>query len=135
MIAGRAIDHVGIAVRDLEQAIRRYELLGFRLAAREVVADQGVEVAFLTLEGGTSVELLAPVVEDGAVARFLARRGEGMHHLAILVDDVRAALAEARAQGWQPVDAEPRRGAGGKWIAFLHPRDTGGVLVELCQKP
>lgn len=134
MIAGRAIDHVGIAVRELEPAIRRYELLGFRLAAREVVADQGVEVAFLTLGGETSVELLAPVTEDGAVARFLARRGEGMHHLAVRVDDVRAALAEARGRGWEPVDAEPRRGAGGKWIAFLHPRDTGGVLIELCQK-
>lgn len=135
MIAGRSIDHVGIAVRELEPAIGRYELLGFRLAAREVVADQGVEVAFMALDGGTSVELLAPLTEESAVARFLARRGEGMHHLAVLVDDVRVALAEARARGWQPVDAEPRRGARGKWIAFLHPRDTGGVLIELCQKP
>lgn len=135
MIAGRAIDHVGVAVRELEPAIGRYERLGFRLASREVVGDQGVEVAFMTLGGETVVELLAPVSGESAVARFLARRGEGLHHLAVRVDDVRAALAEARALGWEPVDAEPRRGAGGKWIAFLHPRDTGGVLIELCQKP
>ena len=132
------IDHVGIACRDLEQAIAFYEST-FRL---EVVSrgrgeDQGVNEAMLRVAdapAGTSyVQLLEPLGPDTPVGRFLARRGEGVHHIGYGVADITAALAEIGATGVRLIDARPRHGSMGASIAFLHPKDVGGVLTELVQ--
>ena len=129
------IDHVGIAVADLDAAASRYqELLGARLMHREVVAAQGVEVAFLELPGETRIELIAPTDVSSPVARFLDKRGEGMHHICVRVDDLEATLAALLEEGVPLVDSEPRDGAEGARIAFLHPAALGGVLLELKQK-
>jgi len=129
------IDHVGIAVRDLDAACATYVgLLGAELTGREVVAGQSVEVAFLTLPGAARVELIAPLDADGAIAKFLESRGEGMHHICVLVEDIDSVLAELQAHEVPLVDATPRRGAEGARIAFLHPKALGGVLLELKEK-
>ena len=129
----RQIDHVGIAVSDMDAAIARYEqLLGVTPSMRKVMERDGIEAAMLDL-GSTHVELVAPTREDSAISRFLEKRGEGMHHVAYRVDDIRAALAEARDQGAQLLDAEPRIGVTGHLVAFIHPRATLGVLTELVQ--
>lgn len=129
------VDHVGIAVRDLDAACARYrELLGAELSHRERLPGQGVEVAFLRLPGDTRLELVAPLDDDGPVARFLAKRGEGMHHVCILVSDIEAALDGLAAAGVRRVDESPTSGAEGSQVAFLHPEALGGVLLELKQK-
>lgn len=129
----RGLDHIGIAVRDLEAAVRTYEdALGLACRHRETVEDQDVKTAFLPL-GDTRLELLEPLSPEGPVGRFLSRRGEGVHHLCFAVDDIRASLARCREAGATLIDEEPRRGADGKWVAFLHPKSTHGVLVELSQ--
>jgi len=102
------------------------------LVHREVLEDQGVEVVLLAC-GGQQVELLAPLRADSPVGKFLAERGPGLHHTAYRVPDLVAALAECREAGLELVDEAPRRGAGGHWVAFLHPRSTGRVLVELIE--
>ena len=130
------IDHIGIAVRDLDEGIALYsDLLGLELERIEEVPQENVRVAFLKLDraGGVGhVELLAPLAEDGAIARFIAKRGPGLHHVAVAADDVQTVLDRCRAAGLQLLDEEPRTGAGGKPIAFLHPRAGGGVLIEIC---
>lgn len=128
------VDHIGIAVRDLEAAIPFYrDVLGLRLHEVEEVADQGVVTAvFVT--GESRLELLAPTRADSPVARFLEKRGEGIHHLALGVADVAEALALAAKRGCALIDRTPRVGAGGALIAFVHPRSTGGVLLEFCQR-
>lgn len=128
------IDHVGIAVSDLDEALATYRS-GFGLTEVRVeeIPEQGVRVAMLVLPSG-KVELLEPLGPDTPVGRFLARRGPGLHHVAFGVADVRAALREAEARGLELIDREPRRGAGGAWIAFVHPRSTHGTLIELCQR-
>jgi methylmalonyl-CoA/ethylmalonyl-CoA epimerase len=127
------VDHIGIAVPSLDEARALWEAtLGLRAKAVEDVPSQRVRVAFLPL-GEVKFELLEPTSPESAVAKFLAKRGPGLHHVAYEVPDVRAALAEARAQGIALIDAEPRRGAANKLVAFLHPRDTGGVLTEFVQ--
>lgn len=126
------IDHVGIAVRDLDAALARYRrLLGAKAGRRERVESQGVEVAFLELSGTTRLELVAPLAADGPVARFLERRGEGLHHVCVRVDDIEAALVRLGHAGEPLVDRVPRDGAAGSRIAFVHPRALGGVLLEL----
>lgn len=127
------IDHIGIAVADLKRALAFYqETLGIPLVEVEEVADQKVRTAvFFT--GTGRVELLEATSPESPVAKFIAKRGEGIHHLALRVDDVRAKLHELAAAGVELIDKEPRRGAGGHLIAFVHPRSTGGVLLELCQ--
>ncbi|MBX5436912.1 MAG: methylmalonyl-CoA epimerase [Alicyclobacillaceae bacterium] len=128
------VDHVAVAVRDIAAAIEQYgRVLGARCLGVEEVPDQGVRVAFLSL-GGTVVELVEPTAPDSPVARFLDRRGPGLHHIAYAVDDVDQALAVARAAGARVIDERPRPGARGKRIAFLHPGGLGGVLTELCQR-
>ncbi|HEV1996693.1 MAG TPA: methylmalonyl-CoA epimerase, partial [Candidatus Dormibacteraeota bacterium] len=118
------IDHVGIAVSDMDAAVTRYqELLGVSPSVRKVMEKDGIEAAMLDL-GSTHVELVAPTRADSAISKFLERRGEGMHHVAYRVDDIRAALAEAKAQGAQLLDEEPRVGVMGHLVAFLHPRAT-----------
>lgn len=126
------LDHIGIAVRDLDGALRVYETLGLRAEGEETVEDQKVRTAFLPV-GDTHLELLASTSPDGPIGRFLERRGEGIHHLCFAVDDIRSALAACEKAGMTLIDREPRRGARGKWVAFLHPKSTGGVLIELSQ--
>jgi methylmalonyl-CoA epimerase len=127
------IDHVGIAVSDMDAAIARYQqLLGVAPSVRKVMERDGIEAAMLDL-GSTHVELVAPTREDSAISRFLEKRGEGMHHVAYRVDDIRAALADARDHGAQLLDPEPRVGVMGHLVAFIHPKATLGVLTELVQ--
>jgi methylmalonyl-CoA/ethylmalonyl-CoA epimerase len=127
------IDHVGVVVADLDDAIARYERgFGMVVSHRETIESQGVEAVLLDV-GPSHVELLAPLREETAVGRFLARRGPGLHHVAYRVDDVDAALAKLRADGVDLIDAEPRGGIRGSRIAFIHPRSTGGVLTEIVE--
>jgi methylmalonyl-CoA epimerase len=127
------LDHIGIAVNSLAESVPLYrDLLGLELLYQEEVASDGVRVAVLELGGG-HLELLEPTGPDTPVGRFLAKRGPGIHHVALRVGDCASALAAVRAAGLAVLDETPRRGAGGKQIAFLHPRATGGVLLELCQ--
>lgn len=126
------IEHIGIAVRDLEAAITFYEeTLGLHCYAIEEVRDQKVRTAFFRV-GTTKIELLASTSPDGPVAKFIEKRGEGVHHVAFSVDNLEGALAEAGAHGVELIDREPRMGAEGLEIAFLHPRSTLGVLTEFC---
>lgn len=128
---GAGIDHVGVAVSDLEGAIALYrDVLGMPLLAREAVKSEDCEVAFLG-GGASHVELLRPLASDGAVARHLERRGPGIHHIAVRVADMEAALDAARAAGIEVLGGGAREGAQGARVAFLHPRGAGGVLLEL----
>ncbi|OAT81378.1 methylmalonyl-CoA epimerase [Desulfotomaculum copahuensis] len=128
------IDHIGIAVRDLNRAREFYEgVLGLTVTDTEEVADQKVKVAFLPT-GDSEVELLESTTPDGPIARFIEKNGEGIQHIAFRVANLAEKLAELKAQGVRLIDEKPRQGAGGAWIAFLHPKATGGVLVELCQR-
>ena len=132
-MTGRALDHVGIAVHSLDESLPVFEsITGGKGHGRERVEQQGVEVVFLGTGEGR-LELLAPTRDDSAVAKFLARRGPGMHHLCYRVEDVAAELDRYRAAGAQLIDEVPRPGAAGHLVAFVHPRSTGGVLVELLQ--
>jgi methylmalonyl-CoA/ethylmalonyl-CoA epimerase len=127
------IDHVGIAVDDLDAAVVRYErTLGLRPTHRERVEDQGVEEVLLRV-GASDIQLLGALGPETPVGAFLARRGPGLHHVAFRVRDVRATLKVLREQGVRLIDDVPRRGSRGATIAFVHPRDFGGVLVELVQ--
>lgn len=129
----KGIDHVGIATESLEKGLALYQgVLGLEVASREVVADQGVEVLAFQCQGA-NIELLQPTRSDCSLAKFLAERGSGMHHVAYRVDDIRAAMASARDAGIDLVDETPRVGAGGHLVAFLHPRSTGRVLIELVE--
>jgi methylmalonyl-CoA/ethylmalonyl-CoA epimerase len=129
------IDHVGIACRSLETAIERYmSVFGLAVVSEETNAEQWVREAMLAADAGDSyVQLLEPLVEDTPVGRFIARRGEGIHHVGYAVADVTAALAEIGGRGVRLLDSRPRHGSMGASIAFLHPGDLGGVLTELVQ--
>ncbi|MQA90929.1 MAG: methylmalonyl-CoA epimerase [Gemmatimonas sp.] len=130
----RTLDHVGIAVPSLDEAIATWAALTEGPAAgRETVLDQGVEVVFVG-SGHGRVELLAPTRADSPIARFLDRRGPGLHHLCYRVPDLRSALAAHASAGFELIDLEPRRGTHDHLVAFLHPRTSGGVLVELLEK-
>ena len=129
------LDHVAIAVRDLDQALDEYRRrYGIEPLYREVVEDQGVEEAMLAV-GGSFVQLLEPLDADTPVGRFLERRGEGMHHVAFAVVDIEAALAHLKAEGARLVDETPRTGGRGTRIAFVHPKDGNQTLVELVELP
>lgn len=123
------IDHLGIAVPRLEEAVAAYEALGFHVEARHEVATEKVRAAFLPV-GESRLELLEPTDASSAIARFLEKRS-GLHHVCLLVDDVEQALAELKARGVPLVDETPRIGAGGCRVAFVHPRGAAGVLLEL----
>ena len=128
------LDHVGIAVDDLEVAVVRYrDLLGTEEVHRETVEDQGVEEVLFAI-GGSYVQLLGPLAADTPVGLFLAKRGPGLHHVAYRVEDLVAELEKLRANGTQLVDEAPRAGSRNTLIAFVHPRATGGVLTELVQE-
>jgi methylmalonyl-CoA/ethylmalonyl-CoA epimerase len=129
------IEHIGIAVKSLEHAIPFYEnMLGIKCYNIEEVADQKVRTAFFQV-GQTKIELLESTSPDGAVAKFIEKKGEGIHHLAFATEGVNAALDELSAKEVQLIDKQARRGAEGLNIAFLHPKSTMGVLMELCEKP
>jgi methylmalonyl-CoA/ethylmalonyl-CoA epimerase len=128
------IDHLGIAVRSIQDSLRFYrDVLGLKPSGTETVADQGVRLTFLPV-GESRIELLEPVSEDTAVGRFLARRGEGLHHVCYEVEDLKSKMDDLRAGGARLLDGYPRRGAEGRLVAFLHPASANGVLVELVEK-
>lgn len=126
------IDHTGIAVRDMDEALLRYKrLYGLEPSERVTVPDQHVEVAFLPVSD-TQLELVQPTDNQSGVARFLGKHGEGLHHVGILVEDIHRELKHLANEGVEVIDREPREGPHGL-IAFVHPRGTGGVLVELVE--
>jgi methylmalonyl-CoA epimerase len=127
------VDHIGVAVEDLDEALALYERdYEMTLVHREVVSEQGVEAALLDV-GENHVELLAPLGPDTPVGRFLAKRGPGMHHVAYQVTDIEATLAALRDAGMRLIDERPRTGIRGSRVAFLHPKSSGGVLTEIVQ--
>ncbi|MCU0225614.1 MAG: methylmalonyl-CoA epimerase [Acidobacteria bacterium] len=129
------LDHVGVAVRDPRQRLPLWaEVLGLPLDRAEAVPTEGVRTWFLDFGGG-HIELLEPLSDDSPIARAIEKRGEGIHHLCLAVDDLEAALARLAARGIEPLGGGARPGAGGCTVAFLHPKDTGGVLLELSQRP
>lgn len=128
------IEHLGIAVKSLDEAIPYYEkVLGLKCYNIEEVADQKVRTAFFKI-GQTKLELLEPTCPESTIAGFIEKRGEGIHHIAFATDDVAKCLAEAEEKGIRTIDKAPRCGAEGLKIAFLHPKSTMGVLTELCMK-
>ena len=128
-----AIDHIGIAVDDLEAAIKLYSVeFGMPIVHRETVEEQGVEAVLLDV-GESHVELLSPLGDDTPVGKFLAKKGPGLHHAAYRCDDVAAALERCREQGIRLIDEQPRIGIRNSRVAFLHPASTGGVLIELVE--
>ncbi len=128
------IDHVGIAVKDLDAQIAIYrDQLGMHFEGTEEVPTQMVKVAFF-LVGDSRIELLQSTSPEGPIAKHIEKRGEGMHHVAYEVADIRSAMAEAKTRGLQPLSEEPRPGAHHTLVCFLHPKTTGGVLTELVQK-
>lgn len=128
------IDHVGIAVHSIAEARQFYEALGLRVEAVEEVPLEGVRVAMLRC-GESHIELLEATTPDSPIARFLEQRGGGLHHICLTTSDVRADQQRLRSDGYRILSPEPRPGAGGCWVQFVHPKSTGGVLVELSQKP
>jgi len=132
MITG--LDHIGIAVSNLSEALRIYEgILGLKLVKTKKVENQGVKVALL-LAGGTRIELLEPTNEESPVAKFIAKKGEGIHHMALTVNNIENALEEMKQKSIALIDEKPRIGFEGHKIAFLHPKSMKNVLVELCEK-
>lgn len=127
------LDHIGIAVRDLELATRRYQRLAtFSILAEEIVPSQKVRVRFLQ-QDGYKIELLEGTSPDSPVNRFVEKRGEGIHHLAFRVNDIHAEMNRLRREGFQLLQDQPVKGALNKWIFFIHPKSAGGVLIEICQ--
>ena len=130
----KQIDHIGIAVKSLDRAGRFYtDVLGLPVQETETVEDQKVTVAFIPV-AGSEVELLESTEPDGPVARYIESKGEGIQHIAYRVENIDEALAELKEKGVRLIDQEPRKGAGGARIAFIHPKETNGVLVELCER-
>jgi methylmalonyl-CoA/ethylmalonyl-CoA epimerase len=129
------VDHVGVAVKNLEEAISVYrDVLGFKLLSVHVLEERKVRVAFLSTGGETQIELLEPLGGESPIAKFLENRGEGVHHIAVIVDDIEEVLKDFKKRGVALVDEKPRVGAEGKKIAFIHPKSTKGVLLELVMK-
>ena len=128
------IDHLGIAVNNMTEGKSFWsDILGLKFEGAETVAEQKVTTAFFPV-GESEVELLESTSPDGPVAKFIEKKGTGFQHVAFRVENIEEALAELKAKGIQLIDQEPRKGAGGAKIAFLHPKATGGVLVELCER-
>lgn len=128
------IEHIGIAVKNLEESIKFYEqTLGLKCYAIEEVKDQRVKTAFFMV-GQTKIELLESTDPEGPIGKFVEKKGEGVHHIAFAVNGIEGALAKLEESGVQLIDKAPRKGAEGLDIAFLHPKSTGGVLTELCEK-
>jgi len=127
------LDHLGLAVRSIETSLKFYrDLLGLKVRGPDEVPSEGVRIAFLAV-GESRIELLEPLGPDSTVARFITRRGEGIHHVCLRVTDLDATLASMKSRGAEIIEPAPRLGAGGRRIAFVHPRSTGGVLLELVE--
>jgi methylmalonyl-CoA/ethylmalonyl-CoA epimerase len=134
-LVAKGLDHVAIAVKDLDKAIALYrDTLGLELAEIEEVPEQQVRTAIFG-HGSGRVELICPTSADTGVAKFLEKRGEGLHHICIEVEDIEASLAALKEKGAPLIDQTPKPGAGGTKVAFIHPKGSHGVLVELSQKP
>jgi methylmalonyl-CoA epimerase len=130
----KVIDHIGIAVQNIDEALKFWEgSLGIKCAGVETVEDQKVKTAFLPIKE-SEVELLEATSPDSPIAKFIEKRGEGIHHVAIRVDDLKSALSELKEKGVRLIDETPRLGAGGAMIAFVHPKSTGGILLELSER-
>ncbi|MCX7971139.1 MAG: methylmalonyl-CoA epimerase [Negativicutes bacterium] len=128
------VDHVGIAVRNLAEAKKFYTgMLGLRDGGEEVVEEQKVRVCFLPC-GDSEIELLESTSDDGPIAKFIEKKGEGIQHIALRVDNIEQAIADLKARGVRMIDETPRYGAGGARIAFVHPKSTGGILLELSER-
>ena len=128
------IEHLGIAVKDLQASNILFEkLLGVSHYKIEEVASEGVRTSFFK-SGPNKIELLEATKEDSPIAKFLERKGEGIHHVAFAVDDIKEEISRLKAEGFTVLNEEPKRGADNKWVAFLHPKTTNGLLVELCQE-
>jgi methylmalonyl-CoA/ethylmalonyl-CoA epimerase len=136
-VAILGVDQIAVALPSVDDANRIYErILGLKATHTETVADQGVKTRFFPVPGGiTTVEALEATAPDTPVGRFLASRGPGVHHIAFRTDDLEGELARLKALGVRLIDEKPRLGAEGKRIAFIHPKETGGVLIELCEVP
>ena len=128
------IDHLGIAVRSLAQAKKFYELLGMKVVGEEVVEHEGVRVAMVPA-GESRIELLEATSPDSPIARFIAKRGEGLHHVALAVDDLSGTVEKLKKNGTRLISDEIKVGAGGHLYVFVHPSAAGGVLLELCEDP
>ena len=133
----RQIDHIAVVVQDMEAALKVYrDALGLPLARVEDVPAEGVKVAFLPMpEGDGEVELVQPTDEESGIARFLAKRGQGIHHICFRVDDIQAAMDHVTANGMQVIEDEPRVGSQGQKYVFIHPKSAHGVLIELYELP
>ena len=130
----KKIDHIGIAVKSIEQSLPFYtETLGLELLGIEEVLSQKVKVAFIQI-GESKIELLEPLSDDGAVAKFIEKKGEGIHHVALGVKDIDERIAEMKEHGINMINETSVPGAGGAQVAFMHPKSTGSVLYELCEK-
>ena len=130
----KKVDHIGIAVKDLGETLKFYEeVLGIKSSNTEIVEEQRVKVAFLPI-GDTEIELLESTEEGGPISKFIEKRGEGIQHIAYRVDNIEKVIEEIKAKGIRMIDEKPRYGAGGARIAFLHPKSTFGVLIELCER-
>ena len=127
------LEHIGIAVKDLKDAIKIYEALGLQVESIEAVEEQKVTTAFIPC-GSVNLELLEAIGNEGPVAKFIEKKGEGIHHISIRVTDIEARLNELKEKGISLVDETPRKGAHNSKIAFIHPKAMKGVLVELCEK-
>jgi len=128
------IDHIGIAVKSIEEAKKFWvDVLGVQLTGEEVIPEQKVKVGFLPM-GESEVELLEPTEEDSPVAKFIEKKGEGIQHVAFRVENIEKTLADLKNKGVRLIDEKPRYGAGGAKIAFIHPKATFGTLVEICQR-
>ncbi len=129
------IDHVGIAVKNLDDAVHVYrDILGFKVEGIHVLAERKVRVALVSAGGDARIELLEPLGNDSTIAKFLESHGEGIHHFAVEVKDIESVLAELKRKGVTLIDDKPRNGAEGKKIAFVHPKSTNGVLLELVMQ-
>jgi methylmalonyl-CoA/ethylmalonyl-CoA epimerase len=129
------VDHVGIAVKNLDDAVHVYrDVLGFKLEGIHVLAERSVRVALMSASGETRIELLEPLGGDSAIARFLESHGEGIHHFAVEVEDIESVLAGLKEKGVMLIDDRPKSGVGGRKVAFVHPKSTKGVLLELVME-
>jgi methylmalonyl-CoA/ethylmalonyl-CoA epimerase len=128
----KRLNHIGIAVKSLNERLALYRALGLAVQGEEEVSSQKVKVAFLPFEG-SQIELLEPTAPESPIAGFIEKKGEGLHHICFEVDDIRVAMADLKAQGFQLLSDEPRMGAHGSQVCFIHPKSGGGVLIELCQ--
>ncbi|MEM7085806.1 MAG: methylmalonyl-CoA epimerase [Bacteroidota bacterium] len=128
------IEHIGIAVKDMKAANKVYrQLLGAEHYKTEAVESEGVSTSFFKC-GESKIELLQATHEDSPIAKFIAKRGEGIHHIAFAVDDIRSEVQRLKGEGFTILNEEPKRGADNKWVVFLHPKSAHGVLIELCQE-